>query len=487
MFKEVVSSTALSGGYIDAAMQFIVNARWCPGIQEDVSLESTLRALLKDRVENGERVMIWWGQLNRYSVSGSTSERIWSSVYGMINSTKNMLNIINVDQSQSKAFEVVDEYMPNRMTAWHKVEKITAFFKKSFKVSCYINEDVHNTILFVEEMDMRKFHFIQCCVTLFFPWYFKPEEKLKDEEMRLIRSLTGDSKAEYLSAIEAIAPDVDDMRAFAIENMLRGFEQHIYERKSQSLKESVRSLDSDIERYREAIAELIQRRTKKQVELFGWEHMKETASERDEELKQYFINNKHVDIVSAENRIEFTTKGYLSQWEEKGLDDGLITYDRSALYISGDQRKFSSEDRKRLIIAIFKDRKIKLRICSAYYIDIDSAMMDGIRGFDYPGYYETYMPNPHIDRYKCIGQYASIFAECMEMGNYTLAVDQAIMSAQSLNLYDGAVYSDLFDRMFGRMSEKNYLELPDGSIVNTKEAIDWLKKEEGNGETDQSE
>lgn len=482
MFKEAVMSTALSDGYAESALGFVANTQYGFGYETDLSLTSTLRALLKDRIKEGEQVCGWWGKVDNYMSTGG-DDAVWRNINRLINTGKNVINIVSVDSNPDKVFAVVDKKVADLGT-YKKIEKVTAFFRKNFRVSCFVNESQWNTMLFVEGLDIRKFHFIQCCITLYLPWYFKPEEMLKDDELRLVKSLTGNSIDEYVAAIQTIADGFGDLRSYAIDRMLKGFERRIYKRKGDDLRQSIASLDRDIERYKDAIAELIQRRRNKTVELFGWDHMQQTADERDAELRNYFINNQHVDLAEVGNRLTFTTRGHLSFWEDDALES-ILAYDRSSLYTQG-SAEFSAEDRKRLAIAIFRDRKIKIRICSAYYIDMDDSSMDGIRGYDYPSSYATYMPNPHIDRYKCIGEYARVFSECLEENNYTMAVDQAIVSGMSLNLYDGAVFTDLFERMFGRMSKRKYLELPDGSIVDTRGAIDFLNNET-EGENEQAD
>ena len=482
MFKEAVTATALSDGYAESALGFVNNATYGFGYESDVSMLSTLRALLKDRIGSGERVGIWWGTIDNYATINSDDNSSWRSVARLINSGANLINVMNVESRHDRVFAVSEKKLPE--IGYEKIEKVTAFFRKSFRIDCFVNYADRNTVVLVENMDLRKFHFIQCCITLFLPWYFKPEEKLKDEEIRLVKSLTGDSVEEYLDSIRVIAEGFGDMRTFAIDKMLSGFERRIYERRTDAIKSAILSADRSIERLKTEMEELIKKRRDKAIELFGWEHARDESESRDLELRSYFINNKHVDIADTDGRIVFTTKGYLSMWEDEPVDS-IINYDRSGLYTTGLVNKFSKEDRKLLATAIFKDRSIKLRICSAYYIDIEGASMGGINSFNYPASYADYMPNPHIDKFRCIGQYEQIFNECVQNGNYIMAVDQAIMSSASINMIEGMVFNELFDRMFGRSCTKKYLELPDGRCVDTDGAIKYLREVEGtNGTTD---
>ena len=475
MFKEPVISTAFSTPYADSALGFVKNMAY----GEDRSLESTLRALLVNRIPKDHQIFGWWQSMNydATTMRNANKRNIFDVIYRNCNLDFGMFNICSLETGDNdKAFEAIEEYMVSdtRMAGFTKIEKITAFFRKSFRTLCYINNEKRGVFLFIEKLDNRKLHFVQCSITAMLPWYFPPEEKLNDDEMRLVKSLTKDSIDEYLESIEAIIKNNGiDFRKLGIEKLLDGFEAKIYRTKGRTLKRSIEELNDRIERLKNEIMELVSRREERLASMFGYENMADKAESN--EMLEYFLANKFVDLaeVRDDGTMTFVPFGYLTFWNEAEAKE-LIDYSRSYVYIEG--VGYSHEDRKLLTTAIFLDKKLKLRMCSAYTLSISDRSVYGQNGYMYPSAYETYLPNPHIDRYHCLGSNESVIVELLEAGDYTSAVDQCIVSSRSLNMHDGAVMSAFFRKLFSS-SNNRYIEAPDGTLMSVTEAIEYLKKE----------
>ena len=89
------------------------------------------------------------------------------------------------------------------------------------------------------------------------------------------------------------------------------------------------------------------------------------------------------------------------------------------------------------------------------------------------------MPNPHIDRYNCLGNYERTINSMLLEHNYIGALEQCVASCKSLNWGDSTVMHVFMDTMYGSGHYNNQcIELPDGNIVNPKDAIKWLEKQE---------
>ena len=116
-----------------------------------------------------------------------------------------------------------------------------------------------------------------------------------------------------------------------------------------------------------------------------------------------------------------------------------------------------------------------LRICAAYTADMRTGL-NALKNCSFPAESKTYLPNPHIQQFGCIGTYAGRFQEYMQRKDYVGAIDQAAVSARNLNFYDspviGALAKDLSNTAIKCM------EKPDGSLLTPKEAI--IELEGGN-------
>ena len=114
--------------------------------------------------------------------------------------------------------------------------------------------------------------------------------------------------------------------------------------------------------------------------------------------------------------------------------------------------------------------------------------MRPITDYNYGSEMRECMPNPHIDRYRCIGNYERTINQCIKENNYIGALEQAIASCKSLNFGDSTVMKEFMRRMYGleSYSHNKCVELPDGTVVTPKEAAAWLKEQE-NGQEEAQE
>ena len=115
----------------------------------------------------------------------------------------------------------------------------------------------------------------------------------------------------------------------------------------------------------------------------------------------------------------------------------------------------------------------KLRICAAYTADM-RAGLNPRRSYSFPPESHTYLPNPHIQAHGCIGSYYQRFQEYMQRKDYVGAIDQAVVSARSLNFYDSTVMATFAHSLSG--SGLYCIEKPDGTLLMPREAISELEE-----------
>ena len=130
--------------------------------------------------------------------------------------------------------------------------------------------------------------------------------------------------------------------------------------------------------------------------------------------------------------------------------------------------------------AIFLDQTLKMRFCSSYTFNLRGNVRAN-QGHDYSAIeFRDCTPNTHIDRYHCMGNYERVINEMLMEHNYIGAIEQCMASTVSLNFSDGCVMEEFMRRMYG-ISDYSVnircIELPDGKVVEPKEAIEYLKSQ----------
>lgn len=191
MFKSIIDSTPLTS---DVANDFFQNIGG-ESYNGDMSFVATLRALVAPRMQEGENLYFSLATSN-YSASeiaGSSSKRVVKSICDldyMNNGTILIHSFTNRNQEDNYAnLELMKSTFCQVYQDWVKLDKVTVFFRKTFYVLCFVNPNTKQVVIFTDNMDIRKFHYLQCSIFAFMPWYFDPEKGVSQEEMELIQSL----------------------------------------------------------------------------------------------------------------------------------------------------------------------------------------------------------------------------------------------------------------------------------------------------------
>jgi len=446
-------------------------------IMDDSSFGATLRALVYPRMREDDCLCVSYSNyttssLRRHRISVSQLIHELMSSIGIIEDRISIINLINAGQDENIAWlEMVRSNLTDSCSGFIHLEKVAEFFKKIFHVACFINPDLKSVLLFTENLDERHMHYLQCAVPAFLPWYFNPEDGLREIEMELISSLREKTSDHYMFVLEKIASEYN-LREMNIRNTLNGFEARGLQVELRSVLNEIQNISYDIDRYNQTIYEKLREKREKEMRYMGVQAKISSASE-SAELMDYFLHNKSLSVVCV-NDCEFTFEvcSYIEYFDED-LAQTIINNRESYVY-KPDGRSMSgipAEDMEKLMTAIFVDRSIRMRFGAAYRMKLGTEVV-GLRGRDFssPGY----MPNPHIHYHSCLGDYRPIINEMLSNGDYIGCVEQCCASCRSLNFGDGIVMSEFMKDMYSTVC-KPCIELPDGSVVTPRDAIKWLK------------
>ena len=483
MFRAVISDTPL---YNDVANGFFENVDGT-GFMGDISFISTMRALVAPRLKEGGKIFQSYSNnaansaLLKVERSSGEMKDFIRSMIGVREFNPDTIHINNIRSSDDDVEtwqNIVSENLPKAYKGFEKLEKVSLFFrktKKGFAVSCFINPEIRSVILCVNNLDIRTMHYLQVGIFAYFPWYFDPKDGVSVDERALIDSLRKETEDDYLAATAKIAEKYD-FRTSAIKRMLKGFEKRQDQARAASVESEIHEIVTRINNLNSQIAGLLNSKHDKDIILLGLTTKLNEESD-DSEIMNYFLANKKLNLVCVSgNTMRFVVKDYLRNYDEDALKKALENK-RSYVYGAPSGSSVSGEDVARLMSAVFIDETIKLRVCAAYEFNL-TGRVSALTGYSFGPEYKTYMPNPHIDQYRCMGNYDMIINELLRDHNYISALEQTIASCQSINFSDSTVMRAFMNTVYGvNIYNNRCFELPDGQVVNTAGAIEYLNRE----------
>lgn len=464
MFEKLITQTEFSNNTANRYFPQIRGEHFAG----DVTFVSTLRALLFRRLNKDDNIYV--------DLFASPYLESADDVCQFVEDIKpdNCIRIISVNR-HPELFDEIENVFSARYSQFQLVNKISVFYQKSFKVLCFICEDKHSVILFVEDLDLPKWHYLQCAIVAFLPWFFQPNDDKKgltEDEIELIKALRLKSAKKYETYLTKIAEDMN-VNEIWTRSLLSNFESDILNRKKESLIVQIKDNNSRITRYNHEIMSIISTNNTLNETLSGINLKLKDGSES--EIMEYFLYNDNLLLADVEGQsIYFIAKGYCEYYDED-VATSMINNKYADIYDYAADYDWDVADAKALLKAIFIDQKIHIRFCAAYRLHTEAGV-SGLKGWDFPKQCEHYMPNPHIDEYACLGQYNMAINDCLVNNDYIGAIAQCIASCKSLNFADSAVMDKFAEIFFS--SKGQFLELPDGAMASVGEAIEFLNRKD---------
>lgn len=480
MFRQTVSGTPLTTVAANAYFDNIINGECYNG---DNSFVATLRALVAPRIKEGESIFLYFGgtDYSANTVNGHNADTIVESMCGRYDPTYSngviaIHNLRGPKEDVLRNFEVIERQFCNSYKGFYQLEKVTAFYQKSFRVDCYINPEKKNVVVFVDNMDTKKLHYLQVSILAFLPWYFDKEVGVSELEMELLHSLRETSSSHYESCIAKFA-EAYDFKTARIRQLLSGFESRYEKMECERIKALIADIDENIRDMNARIGSFYVDRNNNCIRLLGLERKLE-ESEGDSEIMEYFICNNKLSLELVDNtNMYFAVKDYLTYFDRE-MAERAIENNRSFVY-SYNASNIRSEDIKKLMREIFVEEnpRLRIRFCAAYRFNLNGNVTTQ-SNHEFDAEFSTYMPNPHINRWNCMGGYERTINELLMNQNYIGAIEQCCASCKSLNFGDVTVMGTFMDSLLNGVYNNRCIELPDGNVVKPVEAIKWLKEQE---------
>ena len=357
-----------------------------------------------------------------------------------------------------------------------ELQDVNAFLKqKDVNAKVKINAEKKVAVVEIEYSSTQVAHLIQALTTRLFPEVFK-DNPLTELETKLIRSLSKtDGYIMYSETILEMAKAYD-FRELKINRELEGFEINFEKARLDSLESSIRGKQNEIDRYIEMIGIMRADVRKLMMDKMGIELM---ASKEDTNgLRDLFIAEKNLELKMVDGgNVYYYVNNYMNSWDD-AVVDLYVDNERSSFYEYQGSGIRNRSDRKKLLKAIFEDRIVRIRIKTGFVLKTrDQIIITSWNSYpDMP----NRMPNPHIHHYECLGDNDVAFHDFFGSGNYAGAILQSMHSSGQVTLSDTAVMERFLPFLFGD-TDVRFIELPDGTCVTPKGAVNWLNEMEKEG------
>lgn len=443
---------------------------------EDITFTSTLRALVYPRMKELGTEKLCFFKVNR-------GGEIFSNVIDVLRSVDHdallVYEPLRGSEDGNRRF-IEDSITRLQDEGYEEIKKIHDFFMDVFYVRCVVNDEKRNAVIYVLNGDLRRLHYLQCCLPAVLRWYFDPEKRLSELEMKLIRSFMNSDSEEYMSTLDEMAKAYN-FEEGRIHRVLHGFETIRIDRRINDLRMQIANIEERVNQYSRRIHDEMMNAEELNYTLAGCINAKSDDSGETTELEDYFICNKSVSLESGDfDGMTFVTMGYISYYDDDQAET-LINNKRGIIEnalnsIPEGTIKISAGNIRKLMKKIFIEKEYKLRVCGAFSFSADS-YVTAINGYNYSSKFRTYMPNPHLDRYSCLGDNRVAIERHLRDGDYVFGVEQCVSSVISLNFVDTAVMTTFIQRLCSKNAEDKFIELPNGNIVSPVEACEIINKE----------
>ena len=477
MFHDTIRNTPLT---TEEANLYFQDKIYGDSFNRDVSFLATLRALLGQRLPEGEyvRLKICTSSFSESDIRGSSTQAVINAIFGRedFSNTLTVRMMCGPHNGNKAALELFEREFEANRKGWQRLEKVTIYLKKWCSAQCFLNHANKAAFLLVENIDMGTFHIVESAAPALFPWYIDPKT-ITPDELEFIKSLNNRTSEAYIGFLSKCASQYDFRDAF-IRLKLKGIESVYERRRAEEMEREISNIDNNIMHLSNDMASYLRQRRDREATLLGLQ-LKINQAQDSSELMEYFLCNKHLKLLAVEGTsVRFSAFDYLTFYDED-MASRMISNHSSYVYNYCSSGGITAEDMEMLMNAIFIDQTLKVKFVSEYSVSLEGSV-GGVGHYYDRVSFPDYMPNPHIYFHSCLGSHRQFIQERLTARDYIGAIEQCISSAKSLNFGDSTVMKEFMHCICseGYDGTNNHcIELPDGTITDPTGAIAFLKSE----------
>lgn len=476
MFTRAITETDFTQPYADGLFPHIRGSSY----GEDVSFLATLRAVLDSRMKEGESL--------DFHVLTPTDPELFAgpdyNIEAMLEDdfvscdTFTIVSLTNAGEEAGKILEYVGDAFVKSHEGFSVCAVLKDFMSKTklMEFCPIVHAKNHQAFVFVDSLDMRKYHTLQVGISQLLPWFFEGRPiRPGDAYYTLLKATSERTPEPYLAALNEIANMyADRFREPKLREQLGDFEKCFEKQKLQDMKGNLDRYGSDLDYLHNQFNVKLKQRNDLLVTYNALLLKSSQPSEHDGEVFDFFLHsrNLHLVRVSGEN-VQFVVTTYATNYDPETLETFLAN-PSSYIYSVGSDT-FDEEARAKLLRALFIDETLKLRLSACYTVGQNGVYVNN--DCEKLTTFEGYMINPHLKYYQCLGSYEYRINECIRDFDYVGGIATCVASTGSINFSDSPVATHLWSDLFSSRG-KSCIELPDGTVVTPKRALVWLRKQE---------
>ena len=388
-----------------------------------------------------------------------------------------------------------DEEVKTKLTehGFEIKESIGALLKDKADTKCIAayHKTMNCAAIFINSKDIRFYHMLISFLSLLFPNLFA-EKPLEERDYNIIKALSKTSKNAFTDKIrEAVEPYAMEFRRMMLCSLMKRMHEVKIVR-AQGDVDSQRNVVRDLSnRYAQAMKQL-----KDLIVIFEGMKATESYDQAEEDLVEYLATNKLIHNLNIDNnKLTFTVATLLNNYNENAwstFDDRGYIYDGN--YTNDGRHTINlldvfkkRENRKILLNSIFSAApEFVVKIAGNYCLNFEECRITTNRNFDYnlaDPLYHSYMPNPHLKIFGCLGGYETRVNKALQERNYIGAIEMCCASAGSVDLDET---EQTFRPFIGWLmsSREKVLKRKDGNDMTPEEALLYLIDKEKTNETD---
>lgn len=172
----------------------------------DVSFVATLGAILHDRIPSEDTVTFETVLIEQ---RGSALESLLAQVPEIGKPKYYSVCSFNGDGNFAKnCWPEFEWIFCETHPGYEVLEKVTKFYEKSFGVRAFINRKTKSVVIFMDKLELQRFHYVQVSAVACMPWYFEPGIDIPEEVRSILLSFNRKDPADYISAIKTVVDKI---------------------------------------------------------------------------------------------------------------------------------------------------------------------------------------------------------------------------------------------------------------------------------------
>lgn len=471
MFENRISNTKLTGSLADCMFRRINGCEY----EGDSSFLATVRVLLMGRIPDGNEVNI---QNDNIVMTEKTSE--WLSARVANHQEPNTIYVIGLPYDVTSCEEQTEIAKFDAITFpenFHEFTDVREFFASKMFCRTAVCEESKTTIIMIVNMNLKRYHLIQCIIPKLLPWYFD-RGRVSANEKALLRSMREIRPAEYERLLNVLC-DTEEFRQRHTVAAMASWKRRGLERQKQEVERSINNFNSRIESLNMDILTNIRHLNNENMKLNGILAALNGDIDTSDELTQFISRSKNVKmVVDNSDGLSFVIRGYLDIFDSESyrtLARNVNSWYWQSYRATG---VFSSrEARKKIADAIFgPNPTFKLKTCGAFRIDPRTNEVSARSHYEYGADYLDCYPNPHLDYNSCLGNHRAPINRALGRGDLVGAISQCISSVHSVNVTESASFRHVFEDIFS--NTHSILEDMNGQAYTVQQAYEYLVQQE---------